>query len=229
MEKTNNMTRQRLLELAGDNRGEVEAFLDRDADPLRLLLLSTLRAADLARADAPLLETHLERARPWAGRYPAEVFRRFVLCPWVGEEPLTDWSGLPGGPAGQVMALRRSGVPACLRPLDGAVLVWREGKFVPREPEECGKVVFWRMPDQRPAYQKDWVLEQWTGSAWKTLHLTDRAWRKGKLTAALPRGRYRMRTWVSEPFGLLRTGGQEFTVEAGRTLDLSLRMPEEGD
>lgn len=221
METKQNLTRQELLERAGANRREIQAFLDRDGDPLRLLLLTTLRAEDLARADAALLETHLERARPWAGRYPAEVFRRFVLCPWVGEEPLSDWSATSAGPAGQVMALRQAGAPACLRPLDGAVLVWREGKFVPSVPEKCGKVIFWRMPDQHPAYQKDWILEQWTGSVWKTLHLTDRAWRKGKLMAALPVGRYRMRTWAGE-----RTGEQVFTVEAEKTLDLSLQMPE---
>ena len=101
-----------LLRAARGNFDEIYAFLSKDKDPLRPMLLSVLSDKDFRDATAELLEAHLERARPWAGKYVREVFRRFILCPRVAFERLTDWSVPQPGPVGEVIALRKQGVPA---------------------------------------------------------------------------------------------------------------------
>lgn len=85
--------------MARGNFDAIYDFLSRDGDPLREALMRTLTEKDLRDVSAEVLETHLRRAAPWAGRYPEEVFRRFLLCPRVAWERLTDWSTLPAGPA----------------------------------------------------------------------------------------------------------------------------------
>ena len=224
-EKSQNYPRQReLLQKARGNFGEIYAFLSKDHDPLRPALLSSLSDKDLRDVTANLLEVHLERARPWADRYPAEVFRRFVLCPRVAFERLTDWSVPQSGAVGEVIALRQQGVPALLRPLDGAVLVWRDGKFVPKQPEECGKVTFRKAPVERFVYRQNWSLDFWTGELWKPLRLADRAWHKNKLNVTLPAGRYRVLTALRLPAGDQFANRLEFTLGLGEELDLPLQL-----
>ena len=224
-EKAQNYPQQReLLQKARGNFGEIYAFLSRDHDPLRPALLSSLSDKDLRDVTAQLLEVHLERARPWADRYPAEIFRRFVLCPRVAFERLTDWSVPQPGVVGEVIALRQQGVPALLRPLDGAVLVWQNGKFVPKEPEECGKVTFLKAPVERFLYRQNWSLDFWTGEMWKPLRLTDRAWHKNKLNVTLPAGRYRVLTALRLPAGDQFASRLEFTLEAGQEREISLEL-----
>ena len=214
-EKAQNYPQQReLLQEARGNFGEIYAFLSRDHDPLRPALLSTLSDKDLRDVTADLLDVHLERARPWADRYPAEVFRRFVLCPRVAFERLTDWSVPQPGVVGEVIALRR--------PLDGAVLVWQNVKFVPKEPEECGKVTFRKTPVERFLYRQNWSLDFWTGEMWKPLRLTDRAWHKNKLNVTLPAGRYRVLTALRLPAGDQFASRLEFTLEAGQEQEIPL-------
>ena len=222
-EKAQNYPQQReLLQKARGNFGEIYAFLSRDHDPLRPALLSSLSHKDLRDVTADLLEVHLERARPWADRYPAEIFRRFVLCPRVAFERLTDWSVPQPGAVGEVIALRQQGVPALLRPLDGAVLVWQNGKFVPKEPEECGKVTFRKAPVERFFYRQNWSLDFWTGEMWKPLRLTDRAWHKNKLNVTLPAGRYRVLTALRLPAGDQFANRLEFTLEAEQEQEIPL-------
>ena len=224
-EKAQNYPKQReLLQKARGNFGEIYAFLSRDHDPLRPALLSALSDKDLRDVTADLLEVHLERARPWAGCYPAEVFRRFVLCPRVAFERLTDWSRPQGGEVGEVIALRQQGIPALLRPLDGAVLVWRDGNFVPKQPEECGKVTFRKAPVEQFLYRQNWSLDFWTGEKWKPLRLTDRAWHRNKLTATLPAGRYRVLTALRLPAGDQFASRLEFTLGAGEEREISLEL-----
>ena len=224
-EKAQNYPQQReLLQEARGNFGEIYAFLSRDHDPLRPALLSSLSDKDLRDVTAQLLEVHLERARPWADRYPAEIFRRFVLCPRVAFERLTDWSIPQPGVVGEVIALRQQGVPALLRPLDGAVLVWQNGKFVPKEPEECGKVTFRKAPVERFLYRQNWSLDFWTGEMWKPLRLTDRAWHKNKLNVTLPAGRYRVLTALRLPAGDQFASRLEFTLEAGQEREIPLEL-----
>ena len=224
-EKAQNYPKQReLLQKARGNFGEIYAFLSRDHDPLRPALLSSLSDKDLRDVTADLLEVHLERARPWAGCYPAEVFRRFVLCPRVAFERLTDWSRPQDGAVGEVIALRQQGIPALLRPLDGAVLVWRDGNFVPKQPEECGKVTFRKAPVEQFLYRQNWSLDFWTGEKWKPLRLTDRAWHRNKLTATLPAGRYRVLTALRLPAGDQFASRLEFTLGAGEEREISLEL-----
>lgn len=222
-EQAQNYPQQReLLQKARGNFREIYAFLSKDNDPLRTALLSSLSDKDLRDVTAQLLEVHLERARPWADRYPAEIFRRFVLCPRVAFERLTDWSVPQPGVVGEVIALRQQGVPALLRPLDGAVLVWQNGKFVPKEPEECGKVTFRKTPVERFLYRQNWSLDFWTGEMWKPLRLTDRAWHKNKLNVTLPAGRYRVLTALRLPAGDQFANRLEFTLEAGQEREIPL-------
>lgn len=222
-EKAQTYPRQReLLQKARGNFGEIYTFLSKDHDPLRPTLLSSLSDKDLRDVTAQLLEVHLERARPWADRYPAEIFRRFVLCPRVAFERLTDWSVPQPGAVGEVIALRQQGVPALLRPLDGAVLVWQNGKFVPKEPEECGKVTFRKAPVERFLYRQNWSLDFWTGELWKPLRLTDRAWHKNKLNVTLPAGRYRVLTALRLPAGDQFANRLEFTLEAEQEQEIPL-------
>ena len=224
-EKAQNYPRQReLLQKARGNFGEIYAFLSKDHDPLRPALLSSLSDKDLRDVTAQLLEVHLERARPWADRYPAEVFRRFVLCPRVAFERLTDWSVPQSGAAGEVIALRQQGVPSLLRPLDGAVLVWQDGKFVPKQPEECGKVTFRKAPVERFVYRQNWSLDFWTGEVWKPLRLADRAWHKNKLNVTLPAGRYRVLTALRLPAGDQFANRLEFTLKAGQKREIPLEL-----
>lgn len=222
-EQAQNYPQQReLLQKARGNFREIYAFLSKDNDPLRTALLSSLSDKDLRDVTAQLLEVHLERARPWADRYPAEIFRRFVLCPRVAFERLTDWSVPQPGVVGEVIALRQQGVPALLRPLDGAVLVWQNGKFVPKEPEDCGKVTFRKTPVERFLYRQNWSLDFWTGEMWKPLRLTDRAWHKNKLNVTLPAGRYRVLTALRLPAGDQFANRLEFTLEAGQEREIPL-------
>lgn len=222
-EKAQNYPQQReLLQKARGNFREIYAFLSKDNDPLRTALLSSLSDKDLRDVTAQLLEVHLERARPWADRYPAEIFRRFVLCPRVAFERLTDWSVPQPGVVGEVIALRQQGVPALLRPLDGAVLVWQNGKFVPKEPEECGKVTFRKASVERFLYRQNWSLDFWTGEMWKPLRLTDRAWHKNKLNVTLPAGRYRVLTALRLPAGDQFASRLEFTLEAEQEQEIPL-------
>ena len=222
-EQAQNYPQQReLLQKAQGNFGEIYAFLSKDNDPLRTALLSSLSDKDLRDVTAQLLEVHLERARPWADRYPAEVFRRFVLCPRVAFERLTDWSVPQPGVVGEVIALRQQGAPALLRPLDGAVLVWQNGKFVPKEPEECGKVTFRKAPVERFFYRQNWSLDFWTGEMWKPLRLADRAWHKNKLNVTLPAGRYRVLTALRLPAGDQFASRLEFTLEAEQEQEIPL-------
>ena len=224
-EQAQNYPQQReLLQKARGNFREIYAFLSKDNDPLRTALLSSLSDKDLRDVTAQLLEVHLERARPWADRYPAEIFRRFVLCPRVAFERLTDWSVPQPGVVGEVIALRQQGVPALLRPLDGAVLVWQNGKFVPKEPEKCGKVTFRKTPVERFLYRQNWSLDFWTGEMWKPLRLTDRAWHKNKLNVTLPAGRYRVLTALRLPAGDQFANRLEFTLTPGEELDLPLQL-----
>ena len=220
-----------LLRAARGNFGEIYAFLSRDSDPLREALLRSLTEKDLRDVRAEVLEGHLRRAAPWAGRYPEEVFRRFLLCPRIAWERLTDWSVLPDGPAGEAAALRKAGTPAYLRSLDGAVLVWRDGRFCPAVPEETGQVYFHRSFGESFRYRHNWSLARWDGRGWQELLLRDRAWQRNRLFVRLPAGRYRVLTSLRLPGGDQFASRLEFPLAPGerRDLALSLRTCEPSD
>ena len=212
------------LQKARGNFEEIYTFLSRDQNPMRPLLLSYLSDKDLRDTTAALLEYHLNRAAPWADRYPTEVFRRFVLCPRVAFERLTDWSAPQAGPVGEVIALRKKGIPAYLRPLDETVMVWQDGGFVHKIPEQCGKVVFRKTSAERFVYRQNWSLEQWTGEMWKPIRLTDWAWQKNKLTVRLPVGRYRVLTALRLPAGDQFANRLDFSVTEGEEHAIFLEL-----
>lgn len=213
-----------LLRMARGNFDAIYDFLSRDEDPLREALLRTLTEKDLRDVSAEVLETHLRRAAPWAGRYPEEVFRRFLLCPRVAWERLTDWSTLPAGPAGHVAALRKAGTPAYLRSLDGTVMVWREGLFVSQVPEETGRVFFRRSFGDQFRYRQNWSLARWDGTGWQELLLRDRAWQRNRLFARLPAGHYRVLTALRLPDGDQFASRLEFDLAAGDRQDIFLQL-----
>lgn len=82
-----------LLRAARGNRGEIAAFLAKDGDPRRELLLRTLTHKDLRDAAAETLEDHLQNT-PAPGALPPEIYASYVLCPRIEWEPLTPWRGL---------------------------------------------------------------------------------------------------------------------------------------
>lgn len=217
--------RELLLKARG-NFEEIDAFLNKDGDPLRAALVESLSDKDLRDTTAALLEFHLERARPWAGKYPEEIFRRFVLCPRVAFERLTNWSVPLPGAVGEVVTLRKAGVPAWLRPLDGAVMMWRDGKVVPQTPEKCGKVTFRKTAEERFLYRQNWSLDFWTGTEWKPMKLADRGWHRNKLSAALPAGRYRVLTALRLPAGDQLANRMEFSLAPDEEREVFLELRE---
>lgn len=213
-----------LLREARGNFDEIYAFLSRDGSPLREALLRTLAAKDLRDADAALLEAHLRRAAPYAARFPAQVFGPYLLCPRVAFERLTDWTSPPPGPVGEVIALRAAGIPARLRPLDGAVERWADGAFAPLSPEPMGTVAFTRAPGLSLPYRQAWSLSRRTGAGWRDLLLSDGDWAGDTLTAALPAGRYRAVTSLRLPGGDQFASALEFELPPGAFLELPLRL-----
>ena len=209
-----------LLEKARGNWPEIAAFLGRDANPYRQKLLESLAEKDLRDSTADLLEYHLRRAAPYAGRYPDEIYVPYVLCPRVGWERLTVWSTPPG----PVAALRARGIPARLRPLDGALEIWREGRFVTAVPEETGKVCFTRAPGEDLRWNHTCSLARWTEEGWRTLSLSDGGWRADRLEAELPAGRYRVITTVRLPSGDQQAASRVFTLGPGEALELPLLL-----
>lgn len=147
-EQAQNYPQQReLLQKARGNFREIYAFLSKDNDPLRTALLSSLSDKDLRDVTADLLEVHLQRARPWADRYPAEVFRRFVLCPRVAFERLTDWSIPQPGAVGRSLPCGSRGYPPCCGLWTGRCWCGKTGNLSPRSRRNVEK-----SPSGRPRW-----------------------------------------------------------------------------
>ena len=87
--------------------------------------------------------------------------------------------------------LRTLGVPARLRPLDGAPEVWRDGAFYPIRPQETGSL-------RLSGTDQPWSLSRWQDGGWRLLHPE-----AGAETLVLPAGRYRLITSVRLPNGNL--------------------------
>jgi len=91
---------QEAMEEAGENRGALEAVLQK-TDPARKawaeFLIANLPACDLAQAQSEVLLEHLayaDTARqelPWGVTVPEDVFYHYVLPPRVSQEPLEAW------------------------------------------------------------------------------------------------------------------------------------------
>jgi len=81
-----------LLRKARGNRAEIAAFLERDGDPRREMLVRSLTGKDLLDVTDEILEDQLRHA-PAPGELPPEIYEKYLLCPRIGWEPLTGWRG----------------------------------------------------------------------------------------------------------------------------------------
>ena len=213
-----------LLREARGNFAQIHAFLTRDADPLREALLRALSAKDLRDAPAELLEHHLRRAAPWAGRFPQEVYVSALLNPRVALERLTDWSMPLPGAVGAVARLRGRGVPSRLRPRDGVVEIWREGAFTPFRAEQTGQAVFLRRAGEEPLYHRNWSLSRWAGDGWQDLLFSDGEWQGAFLPAQLTAGRYRILTALRLPSGDQFAARRTFLLAPGEEKEIALYL-----
>lgn len=80
-----------LLQAARGNCPTIAAFLEKDGDPRREMLLRSLSSKDLRDVTAQVLEDHL--ANTPAAELPEEIYASYVLCPRIELEPLTPWRG----------------------------------------------------------------------------------------------------------------------------------------
>lgn len=119
-------------------------------------------------------------------------------------------------------ALRALGVPARLRPLDGAPEFWRDGAFRPVCPEQMGTLRL-TCPGPLPAYGADWTLSRWTGEGWRALSLEDGDWADGVLPVRLPAGRYRLTVSTRLPNGGQLAARRELDLSPGTTRSVELR------
>lgn len=121
-------------------------------------------------------------------------------------------------------ALRTLGIPARLRPLDGAPEYWAEGSFRAVIPEKTGTLRLTR-PEGVPLMPgRSWSLSRWTKEGWRRLNPTEnQAYNEWTLTLAP--GRYRVITTVRLPGGDQLAARRELVLQAGeeRTLALWLR------
>ena len=123
-----------------------------------------------------------------------------------------------------VAALRTLGVPARLRPLDGAPEYWADGAFRPVRPEGTGVLRLAWSGGNAPRCRQDWTISRRTSEGWRLL-APEGDWLDGGLTLTLPAGRYRAITTVRLPGGGQLASRCEWDLCAGgdRTLPLRLR------
>jgi hypothetical protein len=90
-------TLEESLVLAGQNRPELQKFLDTHKGPDAELLIRTARQSDLVNLTNQLLSDNLDAVAkakttvPWASRVPPEIWQEFVLPYRVADEPLDDF------------------------------------------------------------------------------------------------------------------------------------------
>lgn len=120
-------------------------------------------------------------------------------------------------------ALRTLGIPARLRPLDGAAEYWAEGGFRTVVPEETGTLRLTCAEGEPPALGRDWSLSRWTGKGWRRLAPAEQ-WRDGALALTLAQGWYRVITTVRLPGGDQLAARRELVLRAGEERTLALWM-----
>lgn len=124
-----------------------------------------------------------------------------------------------------IAALRTLGVPARLRPLDGAPELWRNGAFHALSPEETGQLRLVWEGEAPPQYRQNWTLSRRGREGWQLLFLPDEGWAGGERTLELPVGYYRLITAVRLPNGNQLGTRRDFPVGLGQSMccRLSLR------
>ena len=74
----------------GGNK-DLEVFLSGERASDREKFLATLTAKDLREVTAALLEDHFRRLPPCPAGVPEDIYWRYIACPRVALEPLSDW------------------------------------------------------------------------------------------------------------------------------------------
>lgn len=123
-----------------------------------------------------------------------------------------------------VALLRAMGVPARLRPLDGAPEFWRDGGFHPASPESYGVLRLEKTPDQRPAYRQNWTLSRRDSTDWRLLTLSDGGWSGNLYAVSLPAGQYRLMTSVRLPNGNQFAAFRDFALLPGGEVCFPLHL-----
>lgn len=123
-----------------------------------------------------------------------------------------------------IAALRTLGIPARLRPMDGAPEIWQEGAFRTIRAEDTGRLLLTCSGDRKPRYRQDWTLSRRTAGGWQLMALEEEVWQDGTLRLALPAGRYRLITSVRLPHGDQLAARREVTVEPDRERRETLRF-----
>ena len=173
------------------------------------------------------------RLEGWTGtprRLWAELQRTLAPLPsacglcWSPEAALAR-----GGCDGQSMrllftaALRTLGVPARLRPLDGAPEYWDGGAFRPAAPEETGVLRLTCPGGPLPRYRREWTISRRVETGWQLL-FPDEVRRGGGLELTLPAGQYRLITSVRLPSGDQLASRCEFVLAPRQTRSVQLRL-----
>ena len=122
-----------------------------------------------------------------------------------------------------VAALRTLGVPARLRPLDGAPEYWAEGAFHSVLPEETGTLHLACPGGQTLRYRQDWTISRCGPEGWRLL-TPEETWQSGKLSLTLPAGYYRVITTVRLPSGDQLASQCELDLHAGENRDVTLLL-----
>lgn len=210
-----------LLRAARGNWGEIARFLNRDADPLRERLLRTLAPKDLRDCSAAALERFLAAAAPYAGRFPAALFDPYVLCPRVAFEGLA--LSARTAEIETVARLRARGIPARLRPLDGAPEEWRNGRFCTLEEEKTGCLTLETPDGEIPVLNRDWSISRIFLGRLQTL-FPQTEWARGRCALSLPAGEYRLITTQRLPCGDQMASIKDFYLSPGGEARVFLRM-----
>jgi transglutaminase-like putative cysteine protease len=77
-----------MLRTAGENIGEIRAFLEKDENPDRKRMLHSLAVKDYKDLKACILEDHLNGEQ---GVFTAEMYEKYLLCPRISTEELTPY------------------------------------------------------------------------------------------------------------------------------------------
>ena len=119
-----------------------------------------------------------------------------------------------------IASLRTLGIPARLRPMDGAPEVWEDGGFHTVLPEETGILRLTWPEGTASVYQQSWTLSRQTSDGWRLMELTG----AGPSALALPAGRYRLITSARLPSGNQFAARRELEVRPGEVRTCALRL-----
>lgn len=122
-----------------------------------------------------------------------------------------------------VALLRSWGLPARLRPEDGAPTWWNGERFVTPWVEETAVLTLQKQPEEVLDYRQSWSLARRTRYGWRTLALGDREWQEDRMKLALPQGRYRLLTAVRLPSGNQYAARYDVDLRGDETIPMRLR------